>query len=101
MPVASTSDADTFDPQFVGGASCRRSTLSPAVRFAVFFGVLFALKAGLPYTGLPAALQVLALVATATLLVVRFWWGCGVSRRGGVALIAILWLAALAKILVQ
>jgi hypothetical protein len=96
MPVASTFDADTLS-----GATCRRSILPPAVRFAIFFGALFALKLGLPHTGLPAALQVLALAATATLLVWRFWWGCGVSRRGGVALIAILWLAALAKIMLQ
>jgi hypothetical protein len=44
---------------------------------------------------------VVVLAAVATGLVWRLWWGCGVSRRGGVALIAILWLAALAKILVQ
>lgn len=101
MPAAFTPDADTFDSQLLGARACRRSTLSPPVRFAIFFGVLFALKLALPYTGLSAALQVLVLAAVATGLVWRFWWGCGVSRRGGVALIAVLWLAALAKILAQ
>ena len=94
-------DASTPDPLMVPGASCRRSSLSPAVRFGIFFGVLFALKLALPYTGLPAAAQVLALAGTATLLAWRFWWACGESRRGGVLLLAVLWLAAFAKIIAQ
>ena len=97
MPVASTPDAGL--PR--SAPACRRSTLSPSVRFAIFFGVLFALKLALPYTGASAAIQVLALAAAATLLVWRFWWACGESRRGGVMLLAVLWLATLAKILVQ
>ncbi|HEV3048951.1 MAG TPA: hypothetical protein VGX50_01500 [Longimicrobium sp.] len=99
MPVVP--DADTLHPEFVAVPACRRSTLSPAVRFAIFFGVLFALKLTLPYTGLPAAAQVFALVGTATVLVWRFWWACGESRRGGILLFAILWIAAILKVYVQ
>lgn len=95
MPDPQSADA------FPAAPACRRSTLSPAVRFAIFFGALFALKLALPYTGLSAALQVLALAAVATVLVWRFWWACGESRRGGVLLLAVLWVAALAKIAVQ
>ena len=101
MPVASTSDADALDPEFPSGASCRRSSLPPAVRFAIFFGVLFALKLALPYTRLSAAVQVLVLAGAATLLVWRFWWACGESRRGGVLLLAVLWVAAIARIILQ
>jgi hypothetical protein len=71
------------------------------VRFAIFFGVLFALKVALPWTGLPAAVQVLALASVATLLVWRFWLACGESRRGGVLLLAVLWIAALARIVLR
>ena len=99
MPFAS--DAATPDPFLASGAACRRSSLLPAVRFGIFFGVLFGLKLALPYTGLPAAIQVLALAGAATLLVWRFWWACGESRRGGVMLLAVLWIAALAKIVLQ
>lgn len=99
MPFAS--DAVTPDPLLASGAVCRRSSLPPAVRFGILFGVLFGLKLALPYTGLPAAIQVLALAGAATVLVWRFWWACGVSRRGGILLLSVLWLAALAKIVVQ
>lgn len=87
------SDAADLRP----GPACRRSTLHPAVRFAIFFGVLFALKLALPWTGLPNAAQVIAVAAAATLLVWRFWWACGESRRGGALLLAVIWLATLAK----
>lgn len=96
MPVATTPD-----PLLASGPACRHSTLSPLLRFAIFFGVLFALKLALPYTGLSAAIQVLVLAGVATLLVWRFWWACGESRRGGVLLFAVLWIAAIAKALVQ
>lgn len=85
----------------ISGPSCARSRLSPPVRFAIFFGVLFAIKAALPFTSLSAALQVLVLAAAATVLVWRLWWGCGGSRRGGVVLLSVLWIGALAKIAVQ
>jgi hypothetical protein len=70
-------------------------------RFAIFFGVLFGLKYALPYTGVSAAVQVLALAAAGTVLGWRFWWECGESRRGAVLLIALFWLAATAKIIIQ
>ena len=101
MSAALPPDADTLDPPFAAAPACRRSTLSPATRFAIFFGVLFALKLALPYTGVPAAVQVLALGGVATVLVWRFWWACGESRRGGVLLLAVLWIAVAAKILAQ
>ncbi|MBB4636881.1 hypothetical protein [Longimicrobium terrae] len=88
-------------PYFISGPSCARSRLPPPVRFAIFFGVLFAIRAALPHTSLSAAVQVLALAAAATILVWRLWWGCSESRRGGVVLLAVLWIAALAKIAVQ
>ena len=100
MTRAFTPDADTFDPPS-SGAACRRSSLSPGARFVIFFGVLFALKLGLPYTGVPAAAQVLVIAAIATGLVWRFWWRCGESRRGSVLLLGILWIGAAAKIIVQ
>lgn len=86
---------------FPAAPACRRSSLSPAARFTIFFAVLFALKYALPYTGLSSAVQVLALAAAATALVWRFWWSCGGSRRGGALLVAVLWLAALAKVMAQ
>ena len=101
MPFASPPDAAPDGAAFPAGAACRRSSLSPAVRFGIFFGVLFALKLALPYTGLPAAAQGLALAVTATGFVWRFWWACGESRRGGVLLLAVLWIATLAKLFVQ
>jgi hypothetical protein len=98
--------AATESPDFTSYASqsapaCRRSSLSPRVRFAIFFGVLFALKYALPWTGASTTVQVLTLATAATLLVWRFWWACGESRRGGILLLAALWVAALAKIALQ
>ena len=83
------------------GASCRRSRLSPRTRLIIFFGVLFPLKYALPYTGISAAAQVIALVGVATALVVAFWFACGEGRRGGLLLVAMLWIAAIAKIAMQ
>lgn len=95
------SHADPFDPSPRGAPACRRSTLSPLARFAIFFGVLFALKHALPYTGLPDVAQVLILVGLATLLVWRFWWACGESRRGGILLFGVLWTAAIVEVYLQ
>lgn len=96
MPFASGAD-----PYLISGPGCARSRFSPLVRFAIFFGVLFAIRAMLPHTTLPVAAQVLALAAAATVLVWRLWWGCGAGRRGGVLLLSTFWLAALAKVIVQ
>lgn len=95
------SNTSTPAPLLESGAICRRSSLSPAARFGIFFGVLFALKAALPYTGLSGAVQVLALAGVATGLVWRFWWACGESRRGSVMLLAALCFAAFVKIIIQ
>lgn len=71
------------------------------MRLIIFFGVLFPLKYALPYTGISAAAQVIVLVSVATLLVGAFWWACGEGRRGGLLLVAMLWIAALVKIAMQ
>ena len=97
MPISSET---TFSPM-PAGASCRRSKLPPWLRMVIFFGVLFPLKYALPYTGLSAAAQVIALVAVATLLICAFWWACGEGRRGGLLLMAMLWIAAIIKIAMQ
>jgi hypothetical protein len=88
-------------PLLRSGASCSRSSLPPVVRLAIFFGVLFTLKAALLYTTLPSTLQLLALAGAATVMVHRFWWACGESRRGAMIIIGAFWLATLAKIIVQ
>lgn len=71
------------------------------MRLIIFFGVLLPLKYALPYTGLSAAAQVIALVVVATMLVGAFWFACGEGRRGGLLLVAMLWIAAIAKIAMQ
>lgn len=71
------------------------------MRLIIFFGVLFPLKYALPYTGASEAVQVIALVLVATGLVGAFWWVCGEGRRGGLMLVAMLWIAAIIKIAVQ
>jgi hypothetical protein len=71
------------------------------MRLIIFFGVLFPLKYALPYTGIPADAQVIALVLVATALVGYFWWACSEGRRGGLLLVAMLWIAAIAKIALQ
>lgn len=85
-------------PLLPAGATCERSSLPPAVRFAITFGVLYGLKRGLPATGLPPSAQVLALLVVATGFVWRFWWRCSPDRRGPLLLTGALWAAGLAKI---
>ncbi len=81
------------------GPTCERSRLSPQLRLAITFGVLFALKWSLPALGLSSTAQVLVLLTVATFFAWRFWWRCGTDRRGPVLLIGSLWIAGLAKIL--
>jgi hypothetical protein len=69
------------------------------VRIIITFGVLFALKWALPYSGLSSAIQVIALLLVATFFAWRFWWRCGTDRRGPMLLIGSLWIAGIAKIL--
>lgn len=78
--------------------SCARSRFSLFQRFALFFGVLFALKFALRHTPLPPAAQVVALVSVASALVWSLWAAGGASRRGPLVVIAVLWLAAVAKL---
>ena len=101
MPVAYNSPDPASDAPLQGGPTCRRSRLSPRMRLIIFFGVLLPLKYALPYTGLSAAAQVIALVVVATLLVGAFWFACSEGRRGGLLLVAVLWIAAIAKIAMQ
>lgn len=100
MPSTAPSDALAPEPG-VQGAACRRSRLSPAARFGLFFGLMLALKYALQYTGLSATGQVLALAGAASVFAWRYWGACGESRRGAVILLAVLWLAAAAKIALQ
>lgn len=81
--------------------TCERSSLPPWLRLAVTLGVLFALKRWLPTLGLSPALQVIVLLGVATLFVWRFWWNCSPNRRGAVFLVSVLWIAGIAKILLQ
>jgi hypothetical protein len=81
------------------GPVCVQSSLSPQVRIAITFGVLFALKWLLPLAGVAPTVQVLVLVAAATFFAWRFWWRCGTDRRGPLLLIGTLWIAGLAKVL--
>jgi hypothetical protein len=98
VPISATPAPDA---DFEAGPSCRRSRLSPRTRLIIFFGVLFPLKYALPYTGISAAAQVIALVTVATGLVAAFWFACGEGRRGGLLLVAMLWIAAIVKISMQ
>ena len=93
-------DDPANEPLPRAGATCSRSSLPPLLRFAIFFGVLFALKHTLSYTGLSATIQVLALAGAATVMVRSFWWACGENRRGATIIIGVVWLATLAKIIV-
>jgi hypothetical protein len=83
------------------GATCERSSRSPLTRLAIAFAILFALKWILPLVGLPLTAQVLALLVVATFLAWRFWWRCGTDHRGTLILIGSLWVAGIAKILLQ
>jgi hypothetical protein len=85
----------------ISGPACERSSLSPQLRLGVTFAVLFALKWALPVLGLSSTTQVLVLLAVATAFIWRFWWRCGTDRRGPLVLIASLWVAGLAKILLR
>ena len=81
--------------------ACTRSSIPPWLRFAIAFGVLFALKYALPLLGLSLVVQVLVLLVVATFLAWRFWWNCSPDRRGVALLVVVLWVAGAAKILAQ
>ena len=79
------------------GPACRRSRLPGWLRLAITFGVLFALKYGLPLVGIAPMLQVLILLVVATGFAWQFWWNCSPDRRGVTVLIGILWIAGAIK----
>jgi MFS superfamily sulfate permease-like transporter len=81
--------------------ACTPSSLPAWLRFAIAFGVLFTLKYVLPLLGISLALQVLILLVVATFIAWRFWWNCSPDRRGVALLVAVLWIAGLAKIIAQ
>jgi len=80
------------------GPACARSALPWWLRLAITFAVLLGLKWALPAAGLAPRLQVLALLAVATLFIWRFWWNCSPDRRGALLLGGSLWAAGLLKI---
>ena len=79
------------------GPACRRSRLPGWLRLAITFGVLFALKYGLPLVGIAPMLQVLILLVVATGFAWQFWWNCSPDRRGVTVLIGMLWIAGAIK----
>lgn len=81
------------------GPACRRSRLPGWLRLVITFATLFALKYMMPVTGLPPALQILALLVVATGLAWFFWWNCTPDRRGVAVLIITLWAAGVIKFL--
>jgi hypothetical protein len=81
--------------------ACTPSSLPAWLRFAIAFGVLFALKYALPLLGISLALQVLILLVVATFIAWRFWWNCSPDRRGVALLVVVLWIAGFVKILAQ
>lgn len=83
------------------GPTCARSSLSPGLRLAIAFGVLFGVKWLLPVFGVPAIVQVLVLLVVATLFVWRFWWHCSPDRRGALFMLGLLWAAGLLKIVLR
>jgi hypothetical protein len=96
-PAEPSSPADVE----ISGPVCESSRLSPALRLAITFAVLFALKWGLPLLGVPFTLQVLVVLVVATFFAWRFWWRCTAGRTGPLLLIGSLWLAGIAKILLH
>jgi hypothetical protein len=102
MPTPASPLAPASSSPRSSGPACERSSLPPWLRFAITFGVLFALKLWLlPSLGLPPVAQVLTLLVVATFFVWRFWWRCSPARRGAVILTATLWIAGVAKILMR
>ncbi len=96
-----TDDSHPAPSVFRPGDSCARSSLPGWLRLAITFGVLFALKHGLPFTGMAPSLQVLVLLVVATGFAWRFWWNCSPDRRGVALLVVLLWGAGLLKVLAQ
>lgn len=88
-------------PTTVYGPACDTRRGPPWRRLAITFGVLFALKWGMPYLDLSPDVQVLVLLVTATALVWYFWWNRGLGRAPVLLMVGSLWIAGLVKIAVQ
>lgn len=84
---------------FQPGAACQRSRFPGWLRLAITFGVLFALKYGLPLFGVAPGLQIIILLIVATGFAWQFWWNCSPDRRGVFVLIGVLWMAGIVKLL--
>ena len=83
------------------GSTCRRSRLPGWLRLLIAFASLFALKYALPFLGMRPQMQVLVLLIVASGFAWLFWWNCTPDGRGVAVLLATLWLAGLAKVLLQ
>ena len=83
------------------GSSCRRSRLPGWLRLAITFGVLFALKYGLPVVGVAPMFQVIILLVVATGFAWQFWWNCSPDRRGVAVWVGTLWIAGAIKLLMR
>jgi len=79
--------------------ACARNRFTPLQRFAILFGVGFALKFGLRLTSVGAPVQALLLAAVTTALVWGLWSAGAANRRLMVGITAMLWLATAAKLL--
>jgi hypothetical protein len=99
LPAEDPNAAAPFPPQ--SGPTCEQSALSPQLRLAITFAVLFALKYAQPFVGVPPTIQVLVLLVAATFFAWRFWWRCSPNHRGALVLISVLWIAGIAKILMH
>ena len=78
---------------------CARNRFTPLQRFAILFGVCFAVKYALRFTSIGGALQAVILAAIATALVWQLWSAGAANRRLMVALSAMLWLLTAVKVL--
>jgi uncharacterized membrane protein YphA (DoxX/SURF4 family) len=83
------------------GPTCARSSLSPGLRLAIAFGVLFGLKWALPLLPLSASAQIVVLLLAASFFIWRFWWHCSPNRRGALLMAGVLWAAGALKLALQ
>lgn len=97
--VDTTSREDTG--ALTAGPTCARSSLSPGLRLAIAFGVLFGLKWTLPLLPLSASVQVVVLLLVASFFIWRFWWHCSPNRLGALLTAGILWAAGALKLALQ
>jgi hypothetical protein len=82
-------------------AACARNRFTPLQRFAICFGVLFALKYALRLTPLGPTVQALILAAATTALFWALWSAGAANRRAMLVLTGIIWVATAAKVLLR